>query len=147
MSLEVRFPRSHLSGRIWIVEALIGRFTSDLALIPEDRVDWLISMSGSSGGIHFEDSLIPGLYANKMRDLPPPIFWKHACPHLAEKYLPVISFKSSNDQPCFRLQFDHLYCEADLFGMAFWAMSRWEEINESHDMDEFDRFPAASSYL
>ncbi|MBT8608417.1 hypothetical protein G6656_09035 [Polynucleobacter paneuropaeus] len=147
MTLEVRIPSSHLSERTWIVEALVGRFTSDFVIIPEDRDDWLISVSEMSGGINFKDSLIPGFYEDKMRNLAPPIFWKHGCPLLAERYLPVINFETTNNQLFLQTHSNYLYCGVDLFGMAFWAMSRWEEINSCHHMDEFNRFPAVSSYL
>lgn len=147
MSLEVRFPDSYLSERFWIVESLIKRFTTDLKIIPENRDDWLITVSGMTGGIHFEDRIIPGLYSDKMLTMSAPFPWRHDCPDLCEKFLPIIGFEEQRMQPYQRHLDGHAHLTVDLFGMAFWSMSRWEEVYTDCPLDKFGRFTSKASYL
>jgi hypothetical protein len=121
-----------------------------------DRYDTRITLQDHAGEVRMPDILLQTPDENwlTIQSLPtqPLAVWDSSelgLPiTLIDSHLPVIygglnSF-SSNRSPAFPLKSSIVYLPLDIFGSAFFMLTRYEEIVKP-DRDEHDRFPAQAS--
>lgn len=130
MMLNIFCPNNRTLERTWILSALLDRFGVDYKLIKELRTDWKIKVAGISGSIFLADTIIPTIF------------------NVSNAEIAQVDLHSvSNQHNLVRALENEYFIDADIFGMAFWAMSRIEETSLSATHDIHDRFVANSSLL
>jgi hypothetical protein len=145
----VMFPDNYIPERTWISTVLLSRFGVEVKCIAENRLDWEIKFPQYSSSIVINDTMIGPLMSGVNTILDDPFFVDldqrdkailnyDNIPLLhSVKKLGRIFSKSKNGY----------YCAVDLFGTAFWSMSRLEEFNDTSRLDSHGRFGSSESYL
>jgi hypothetical protein len=139
MTLIISYPDNFNNERKWILSSLFSRIAADFTLIECQCDDWKITVSGSGRSIVISDILIPLLYKDKAMKMQQPQIWD------AGMSLPILH--SVQSDKIVYSDNDTITCFADIFGMAFWMMSRWEEVYSNFEKDKHGRFNSCSSYL
>lgn len=157
MTLRLHYPTSHSEARRWIATVILSRFGNPFELICEERSDWFLECSDAVGenrvpstsvGITLADSFFSQgddfwLSPTSLPKLPLQNFCTEGCgchPVLTDRKVPVI-FGTSE---CSVEPGNHARVGLDIFGSAFFMLSRYEEV-VLDDRDEHGRFPATAS--
>lgn len=145
--ITVLCPLSWPIHRRWIVSSLLGRLGLPVALVASERQDWSITVNGQPGAIVLPDLFLGGLSSQDAtqgpRPLDPTPWCQFSSRDFAER-LPVL-FGGVRDAwggpitPGAELRLD-----VDVFGSAFWLMSRVEEF-DAVTRDAHDRCSAFQS--
>jgi Family of unknown function (DUF7033) len=152
--LLIRHPLRYLSERAYILEVMCGEFLGlEFEMIPEVRDDICISFPDTDAELHIADVLfqtldadwlqpqsLPGLPLEQWR-LPEYIAGQVG---IAADSVPVIYGRSSGSGCLIVRHNDTIDLGLDIFGSAFFMLTRYEEAC-SPELDEFGRFPASAS--
>ena len=127
--LHIFCPESYQSDRSWIVDAVGRRLADEWSIHFEDRDDWCLSHGQAKSRIHLPDLVIPKLRAGL--DFPTDtLFWNANILGLDDQRwvnMPVLHvFEAPHNQSGWATDVN---VPVDIFGMAFWVMSRWEETS------------------
>ncbi|WP_020146553.1 polysaccharide deacetylase family protein [Thioalkalivibrio sp. ALJ15] len=150
MTLIVETPDTRAPERDYILGVVLGEFLGlPWRRVPADRVDTRITLEGQPGEIRLPDVLLSTQEPDWLQpaSLPPrPLNqWDTAelgeDITLVERVIPVIygdSAERVTPMP------DEVRLPIDIFGSAFFMLTRYEEL-VVNDRDEHDRFPAWAS--
>jgi len=145
--ITVCCPISWPSHRHWIVTSLLGRLGLPVAIVPCEREHWSISINSQPGAIILPDLFLGSLTSqDATKGLSPldPSPWCQFSAGEFKERLPIL-FGSARDAwsspitPGAELKLD-----VDIFGTAFWLMSRVEEFGPV-ERDSHDRYSAFKS--
>lgn len=145
--ITLHCPDSWPVHRRWIAESLLGRLGLPVELTVEERNNWSITVYGQPGEILLPDVFLGALPPQGATQGPRPLDPTPWCTFsIADfsKRLPVL-FGGARDQwvdpvaPGANVRLD-----IDLFGSAFWLMTRVEEFG-AVERDTHDRFSAFQS--
>lgn len=160
MKLIIKTPDTRAPERNYILSVLLGDFLGlDWQRVPSDRTDISITLQGHSGEIRMPDILLQTRDQDWLtpKSLPsqPLTVWdigKLALPiSLTDSKLPII-YGEQNFGPCpvapgpsfsTLVHYTHRL-PIDVFGSAFFMLTRYEEVVKP-DLDEHGRFPAWAS--
>lgn len=149
MKLGVRVPNGFEIEKRWIAGHLLSQLTDDYQVIFEPRADWEIFLVDSldvisaSKSISFPDIFFLNAKENwlKKESLPklPLLNWEveiegHT-PMLVSKLVPIIFGKPGYQKD----GFENMTFNLDIFGAAFFMLSRYEELVESA-LDKHGRY-------
>lgn len=150
MTLVIETPTARAPERDYILDVLLGDFLGlDWRRQPADRSDIRITQSGQPGEIRVPDVLLSVTEADWLTDASMP-----SCPlpqwdtielsddiNLVDATVPVLYGSST-----LKLERNGsaIILPIDIFGSAFFMLSRYEEM-VTPDRDEHDRFPAWAS--
>jgi len=139
--ITVHLPDDHLPERRYIVETLLGeRLGLPLAFVVDGLPDYRLRLA-SGAELVVRDHFFSRLEKDRGptdRDLPRRI------PHWPFDYAPERDLLILYGETGVSLGQRQIVLRADLFGGAFFMLSRWEE-HLPGERDEHGRFPAASS--
>jgi len=157
--LIVHVPNTYIPERKYIIQTLMHNFLGiNIHLLTEERSDVLIEINDNETGtmlriadVLFQTPMNQWLTQTSLPKQPLPI-WDTAktCPDvsLVSSKLPIIygnevSSNSLNNDYLAETP-DGLYLGLDIFGSAFFMLTRYEELTKP-DRDQHDRFPAIAS--
>ena len=150
MTLTIETPSSRAPERRYILQVLLGDFLGlEWRLQCTGRLDTRITLADSTGEIRLPDTLLSigddqWLTSQSMPELPLSVWdTRELAPAitLIEPQLPVIY--GSNTDP--GIQQDSTFTlPIDIFGSAFFMLTRYEEVVTAA-RDEHERFPARAS--
>jgi hypothetical protein len=154
MTVVVKAPCTRLAERRYVLDVVLSEWLGlDWRLEVANREDVRIELDGESGGVTLPDVLL------RCRDdvwltpasMPPspvprvPVGYPGAGPLRADELLPVLYGPRPGDRPSLlTVAADGVHLQVDVFGSAFWMLTRYEELLPA-PRDRYDRFPAASS--
>jgi len=150
LALVVETPAGHDEERKYVLSTILGDwFGLDWSHRPAERTDTRILLAGHAGELQLPDVLFSygdsaWLTAKTLPSSPIPTWDAHelnAVTTVVMSELPVIY----GDQiPRLVTNGNSIYIPVDVFGSAFFMLSRYEEV-VNHVLDVHGRFPAASS--
>jgi len=150
MTLLIETPDSRAPERDYVLEVLFDRFLGiPWRRRPSDRADVTISLPGQSGQVRLPDELFSfpaekWLTPASMPRRPLPVWDTRELRldiTLVEPTLPVIV---GDGEPSGGCDGSEIYLPVDIFGSAFFMLTRFEELIVPL-RDEHDRFPAMAS--
>ncbi|MDQ4024039.1 MAG: MarR family transcriptional regulator, partial [Actinomycetota bacterium] len=152
MTVVVKAPCTRREERRYILDLVLSEWLGlDWRLEAADREDVRIELDGEAGGVTLPDVLLrtgddEWLTPASMPPLPlprVPVGQQGAHPLDADELLPVL-YGGDPRSPLVTAAVDGVHLRVDVFGSAFWMLTRYEELLPA-PRDRFDRFPAASS--
>jgi hypothetical protein len=155
--LVVRVPRTAFSERQYAADVVLGRFLGlPFRMVPEDRGDVMIESVGGKS-LLMPDVFFPGAEASWLRD---PSLPKTPLRHLARSELtgwrlgvedgdalPVVWGARDAGGAVYRNGEQTSWLGLDVFGTAFFLLTRYEEAVSPAERDSHDRFPARASLM
>jgi hypothetical protein len=153
MTVVVKVPPTRLVERRYILDVVLSEWLGlDWRLEAADREDVRIELDGEPGGVTLPDVLLrtgddEWLSPASMPPLPVPrvpVGQQGAHPFDADELLPVLYGARPQDSLLVTPAADGVHLRVDVFGSAFWMLTRYEELLPA-PRDRYDRFPAASS--
>lgn len=149
--LQLRFPDNRVAERRWISEVVLSRLSDVYQCMPKKREDWELSVDNAGGAravIRMPDTFFGGAAARWLKpdSMPhrPLKQWRPADdgiePILVEEDVPVLYGRGSFS----KTSSTTAKLGVDVFGSAFFMLSRYEEL-VTFDRDQHDRFPARAS--
>jgi len=154
--LLIRVPNTYVPERSYIIQTLLYDFLGiNSEIIIEERKDVLIKENGNlnSRGLYVADVLFQTPESQWLTQIslpkqPLPI-WdaQKTCPDvlLVSSKLPIIYGEEISPNKDYIVETpEGLYLGLDIFGSAFFMLTRYEELVKP-DRDEHDRFPATAS--
>ncbi|MFO8084296.1 MAG: polysaccharide deacetylase family protein [Desulfobacterales bacterium] len=157
MTIIIETSETRTTERDYILCVVLGEFLGlDWRRVPADRYDTRITMNGYPGEIRMPDKFmsIPEDKWLRPESLPPQPLKTWDSEELGlpvtliDKKLPVIygalNFLSAGQPANLNPEPSTFYLPIDIFGSAFFMLTRYEEIVKP-DRDEHDRFPAWAS--
>jgi hypothetical protein len=157
MTIVVATPDTRTPERNYILGVILGEFLGlDWQRVPSDRTDTRITLQGHQGEIRMPDTLLQTLEEQWLtpQSLPsqPLPVWDSSELGLpitvVDKYLPIIygnqTLSSISQSSTINYSPLTINLPIDIFGSAFFMLTRYEEI-VNLDRDEHDRFPAHAS--
>jgi len=154
MKLTVRHPDGRLEERTYIFDVLFNEFLGiEIECIAENRHDILISFGDNSSELRVADVFlaVPAsdwLQASSLPSIPlkdftlPEDLRQISCGSCAD--IPILFGQPDESGNFFQRQGDSIYMGVDVFGSAFFMLSRYEELCVA-DRDEYGRFPYVAS--
>jgi peptidoglycan/xylan/chitin deacetylase (PgdA/CDA1 family) len=138
--LSVYVPRTYSTERAYIVSVLLDEFLGlPVQIIEADRHDWLITAAASDRRLSLADCFFAQPAEDWLKPASLPIQ-----PLKVWSGYPVI-YGDDPTHPNFVQQtHDSIQLGLDIFGSAFFMLTRYEEVVKP-DRDRFDRFPATAS--
>ena len=157
MTIIIESPYTRANERGYILNVVLGEFLGlNWQRLPANRHDMRITMNGHPGEIRMPDvflSMPDGKWLS-FDSLPtqPLKFWDSNAlglpVALIDKKLPVIygapDFLSAGQPVNLNPESSTFYLPIDIFGSAFFMLTRYEEVVKQ-DRDEHERFPAWAS--
>lgn len=128
--ITVFHPNSHAAARGYAVRSLLQPvFSSEILCVPEQRLDWRITFSGSDTSINMPDVFFPAALAN----------WRERvtisaqgsfdlCTDNGTMRLPIVLSGGSPEGLVSRSLNGNIRLDTDLPGLVFFAFSRYEEL-------------------
>jgi hypothetical protein len=154
MTVVVKVSPTRLPERRYILDVVLSEWLGlDWRLQAADREDIRIELDGEPGGVTLPDVLLrtgdgEWLTPDSMPPLPVPrvpVGQQGAHPLDADELLPVLyGVRPEDPSSLVTVAADGVHLGVDVFGSAFWMLTRYEELLPA-PRDRFDRFPAASS--
>jgi hypothetical protein len=153
MTVVVKVSPTRLVERRYILDVVLSEWLGlDWRLEAADREEVRIELDGEPGGVTLPDVLLrtgddEWLTPASMPPLPllrVPVGQQGAHPFDADELLPVLYGARPQDSLLVTPAADGVHLRVDVFGSAFWMLTRYEELLPA-PRDRFDRFPAASS--
>jgi hypothetical protein len=155
MTVVVKVPPTRPEERRYILDVVLSEWLGlDWRLEAANREDVRIELDGEPGGVTLPDVLLRTGDAEWLthESMPPspvprvPVGHPGAGPLGADELLPVLYGPGPGDPPSSLLTVaaDGVHLQVDVFGSAFWMLTRYEELLPA-PRDRYDRFPAASS--
>lgn len=150
MTILVETPDTRSPERDYILDVLLGEFLGlDWSRQPSERHDVRISLPGSDTELLLPDVLLacPAEQWLQPASMPalPLAEWDAAAlalnARVADKCIPVIY---GEEHPEGQQSAQNIRLPVDIFGSAFFMLTRYEEL-VTEDRDEHDRFPAWAS--
>ena len=149
----VRFPPRYIVEKRYIVEVILREFLGlQFEVLIESRTNWALGESNSDKAIIIQDCLFqtPSTDWLKSNSLPkqPLKHWLVDKTDIFRKIknqsIPVIFGKSLERGYFYQATEDLVRIGIDIFGSAFFMLTRYEE-SIKRTRDQFDRFPASAS--
>jgi peptidoglycan/xylan/chitin deacetylase (PgdA/CDA1 family) len=144
--LVLKIPYNNIDKRKWIANVILRRFSDEYRIECHDENFWALEFSGTNTRILFQDLMIPALCKNCKVGINKPWFWSGSS-HFESfsMSLPVVEPEDAAKEVSFANPINRFV--PDLFGMAFWSLSLWDECFNTQDKDIFERCSAKNSYL
>jgi hypothetical protein len=152
--LLIRHPLRYSAERAYIFEVMCGEFLGlEFETIPEVRDDVSISFPDTDAELHIADVLFQTLDADWLQPQSLPVLpleqWQlpesiAGQVDIESGSVPVIYGRSSGSGYFIARHNDAIDLGLDIFGSAFFMLTRYEEAC-SVALDEFGRFPASAS--
>ncbi|NEP55947.1 MAG: hypothetical protein F6K31_02840 [Symploca sp. SIO2G7] len=151
--IKVEISSRYESERRYILSVIFGEFLGlDIQIKLSDRQDTRISVNANKGELVIADGLFstPPNQWLQLASLPrqPLKVWNIVPTGLStitvSPEIPVIYGNDPHNQDFFQLSENKIYLGLDIFGSAFFMLTRYEEIVKP-DCDQHDRFPAHAS--
>lgn len=146
--LTIHCPDSWPQHRNWIVQNLLNRLALPVKLRLEARTNWALMIDGESGAI-----VLPDLFLGELLEqdattgpLPPdPTPWCEFTACDFSERLPVLFGAVSVAWGEQIVPGSVVQLDVDVFGTAFWLMTRIEEFSGDIERDAHDRYSAFKS--
>lgn len=151
--MKVEIPSTYESERRYILSVMFGDFLGlDIQIQLSDRQDTRISVDGDNSELIIADKLFSTPLNQWLQpaSLPrqPLPNWNISTTRLLATTIspdiPVIYGNDPNDPNFFQVQENKIYLGLDIFGSAFFMLTRYEEVVKP-ERDKHDRFPATAS--
>lgn len=140
--ITIYYPRGFQAEREYVLEVLFEEFLGvKYELCPYDDKDYKVVLENKST-LFIKDSFFGEQKEDhylKAENIPSQIPFAANNPFLVEKDIPIIFGDEELD-----VEVEQIKCGIDIFGSAFFMLTRWEEyVNKKRDLHH--RFPAAES--
>jgi len=154
VTIVIRHPLNRISERAYILDVIFGEFLGlETLVIAEDRDDFCISVEDQAARLHVADVLLatPDEHWLQYQSLPVNRLYRFPAaddtgaldlPGIDQ--VPVLYGKPVSNGHYFFAQDDVIELGIDIFGSAFFMLTRYEESCVS-ERDEHGRFPYSAS--